>query len=76
MALLLCQAKEAKAGYSPKDCDLLLERIGGGFIVKGVENRATDKDQGRSKFIFFFSVSWPWDWFWWSSFFLELKSLN
>ena len=43
IALLLCQAKGTTAGCA------LLERLGGGFIVWGVENRATDKDQGGGK---------------------------
>lgn len=35
---------------------LLWERIGGGLIVGGVDNRATDKDQGRGKLAFFFKA--------------------
>ena len=46
---MLYQAKEVIAGYCPKDCALPWERLGSDFIVLGVENRATDKDQGRCK---------------------------
>lgn len=35
-----------------KDCDPL-GRLGGSFIILGVENRATDKDQGRGKLVLF-----------------------
>ena len=46
------------------------KRVGGGFIVWGVTDRATDKDQGRCKLSLFFKagVKWTRDWFWWSFF--------
>ena len=49
------------------------------FYSLGVENRATDKDQGRFKFAVFFKaggVSWPQDWCWWSSFVPEWRMLH
>ena len=47
-ALLLCQTKEPQQAYAFKTVPPW-ERLGGGFIVWGVENRAPDKDWGRSK---------------------------
>ena len=65
IALLLCQGKEATASQYPKECVFPCEILEGGFIDLGVENKATDKDQGRFKFVFFFKagVQWPQDWF-------------
>ena len=51
-ALLLCQAKAATESKGPKDCALLWERLGDGFIILGVENRAKVKDQVSSKLLF------------------------
>ena len=57
--------KEGHSRPMPERLYSLWERLGGGFIVWGVENRALDEGQGRGKLALSFKtgVQWPQDWF-------------
>ena len=57
--------KEGHSRAMPERLYSLWERLGGGFIVWGVENRALDEGQGRGKLALSFKtgVQWPQDWF-------------